>query len=429
MRRERFDVVVVGGGTAGIAAALTAARLGARVLLAERGPALGGNAAHALVHTFCGLYLAAGDDAATWPAYAHHGFPRQFAESLRAAGGAGEPERAGKVFVLPIHPEVLERHAAAVCAAQPSLTCWLEGEVRGAALARERREISTIEIARAAGAVLVESRIVVDASGDAAVAVLGGADVARAAAHELQCPSYIFRLAGVAPGTAVGFARLQLSVAAAGAVRARSLPRGCESVLLRPGPRPDEVYVTLNVERPARWDPLDETVVATLEASARAAAAALLAYVRAGRAEFRAARLLGWPRRLGIRETRRVEGRVVVTREDVLSGRRRDDEVALSTWPIELWNDHRRPHLEYPAGASSIPLGALVSRSHPRLGMAGRCVSATHEALGALRVIGTAMATGEAVGAAAALAADADEPLDAVAASAVRARLRAESER
>jgi len=427
--RERFDVAVVGGGTAGVAAAVTAARLGARVLLVERGPALGGNAAHALVHTFCGLYLAPTGAADAEPIHAHRGFPRAFAEGLRAAGGAGEPERAGKVFVLPIHPEVLERHAAATCAAQPSLACWLDAEVRGARLARERRAVSALEIARRDGATVVESRVVIDASGDAAVAALGDADVARAPADALQCPSYIFRLAGVAPGTAAGFARLQLSVAAAGAVRTHALPPACESVLLRPGPRPDEVYVTLNVARPARWDPLDEGVVAALEASSREAAGALVAYLRETRPAFREARLLAWPRRLGIRETRRLEGRAVVTREDVLAGRRQDDEVALSTWPIELWNDHRRAHLEHPAGASSIPLGALVSRSHPRLGMAGRCVSATHEALGALRVIGTAMATGEAAGAAAALAADADEALDAIAAAAVRDRLRELAER
>jgi hypothetical protein len=422
---ERFDVVVAGGGTAGVAAAVTAARCGARVLLVERGPALGGNAAHALVHTFCGLYLAPDGAADAAPVHAHPGFPRRFAESLRATGGAGDPERAGRVFVLPIHPDALERHAAATCAAQASLAVWLDAEVRGACLARERRGASVLEIARRGGVVAVESRIVIDASGDAAIAALGGADASYAPADELQCPSYIFRLAGVAPGTAAGFARLQLSVATAGAVRAHALPPACESVLLRPGPRLDEVYVTLNVARPPRWDPLDEMVVAALEAASREAATALLAYLRETRPAFREARLLAWPRRLGIRETRRVDGYAVVTRDDVLGGLVRDDEVARSTWPIELWNDHRRAVFEHPAGPSSIPLGALVSRSHPRLAMAGRCISATHEALGALRVIGTAMATGEAAGAAAALAADADDALDAVAAPAVRVRLAA----
>ncbi|MBI3766875.1 MAG: FAD-dependent oxidoreductase [Deltaproteobacteria bacterium] len=425
--RERFDVVVAGGGTAGIAAATSAARLGARVLLVERGEALGGNATHALVHTFCGLFLAATADGDA-PIHAHHGFPRRFARGLQAAGGARAPERAGKVFVLPIHPDVLERYAVHVCDAAPTLTCWLHAEVTAARLGAGVRDTSVLEVARPDGCVAVESRIVVDTTGDGTVAALGGAAVAMAPADELQCPSFIFRIAGAEPGCAVGFARLQFSVATAGAVKGGALPAGCESVLLRPGAAPDEVYVTLNVARPERFDPLDPEVVATLAAAARASAERLLAHLRDTRPAFRRARLLAWPRRLGIRETRRVEGRAVVTAADVLDGRRRDDEVAVSTWPIELWRDHRRAHFEHPAGPSSIPLDALVSRSHPRLGMAGRCASATHEALGALRVIGTAMATGEAIGVAAALAADADVALAAVTPAAVRAHILAGAE-
>jgi hypothetical protein len=426
--RERVDVVVAGGGTAGIAAAVSAARLGARVLLVERGGALGGNAAHALVHTFCGLFLPLGGDAASQAIHAHRGFPRRFADGLRAAGGAGEPERAGKVFVLPIHPHLLEGYAARVCDAELALTSWLGAEVTGAHLGIAAREPSVLEIARAGECVEVESRIVVDTTGDGAVAALGGADVAMATPDELQCPSFIFRVAGAEPGCAVGFARLQLSVAAAGAVKQGMLPAGCESVLLRPGPAPDEVYVTLNVPRPARWDPLDRDVVAALETAARASAEQLLAHLHATRPAFARARVLAWPRRLGIRETRRIAGRAIVTAADVLGGRRRDDEVAVSTWPIELWRDHHRASFEYPVAPSSIPLGALVSRSHARLGMAGRCASATHEALGALRVIGAAMATGEAIGVAAALAADADRVLDAVTPEAVRACIEASAE-
>ncbi len=70
-----------------------------------------------------------------------------------------------------------------------------------------------------------------------------------------------------------------------------------------------------------------------------------------------------------------------------------------------------------------MPLGALVSATHPRLGMAGRCLSATHEALGALRVIGTALATGEALGVAAALAAAAGSDLGSIAPARVRAHI------
>jgi hypothetical protein len=89
---------------------------------------------------------------------------------------------------------------------------------------------------------------------------------------------------------------------------------------------------------------------------------------------------------------------------------------------------HRRPRYEYAEKPCSIPLGALVSCSHPMLGMAGRCLSATHEALGALRVIGTALATGEAIGVATALAPDAGKRLDAVSAKKLRARVAAQAE-
>jgi hypothetical protein len=136
-----------------------------------------------------------------------------------------------------------------------------------------------------------------------------------------------------------------------------------------------------------------------------------------------------WPPRAGIRETRRTLGRVVIERDDVLAGRRRDDEVAVSAWPIELWEDHRRARFEHPAEPCSIPLGALVSRSTPNLGLAGRCLSASHEAHGALRVIGTALATGEAIGVAAALAADAGVPLAEVEPARVRARIADDAEK
>jgi hypothetical protein len=110
----------------------------------------------------------------------------------------------------------------------------------------------------------------------------------------------------------------------------------------------------------------------------------------------------------------------VLDREHVLEGRRGEDDVALSTWPIELWHDHRRATFEYPRAACGVPLGALCAAGAPRLGMAGRCLSATHEALGAARVIATALATGEAIGMAAALAADARTTLPEVEPARVR---------
>jgi hypothetical protein len=112
---------------------------------------------------------------------------------------------------------------------------------------------------------------------------------------------------------------------------------------------------------------------------------------------------------VGVRESRRLVGRHVLTREDVLSGRRFDDAVARASWPIELWQEgHLGATYEYLEDGQSydIPGRCLQARDVANLFVAGRCLSATHEALGSARVIGTCLATGEAVGVMAARAAE-----------------------
>ena len=405
-----YDILVAGGGTAGLAAACTAADLGARTLLVERGAVLGGNATLAWVHTFCGLYLSA-DAGDAVPV--NSGFPQRLARALQAEGGAGFPERAGRVWVLPIFPPVLERVAARACSARNGLDCWLGAEVVSASLSREGHAPARLEVRRGEARCPVQAQVVIDATGDAAVGMLAEAGLDQAPAEMLQAPSFIFRVRGAPTQGLQGFERLRFSVALAEATRRGALPPGCESVLVRPGQEPGEAYLTLNLPRlPGRpFDPLDPEYLDALHTKSRGWAAAIVAFLRETRPSFAHCRLEDFPPRVGVRETRRLRGCVVVERDDVLRGRRRDDEVVLSSWPIELWHDHRRARFEYPEAPCGVPLGALVSASHPQLGMAGRCLSASHEALGALRVIGTALATGEAVGAAAALAVDGGMPM------------------
>jgi hypothetical protein len=422
---ERFDVAVVGGGCAGVAASLAAAGAGARTLLAERSDVLGGNAALAFVHTICGLYLAA-DAGDAVPA--HPGLPARFARGLASRGAAGPPERAGKVWFLPTDPPRLSSYARELCEAEPRLALRLGAELVAAAAPADGAAPFLLELRGPAGPERARATVAIDASGDAALAALAGAPLDESPPETLQSPSYIVRLAGVDTRALEPFARLRASHAIAGAVRGGALSPECESVLVRPlgaAHAGGEAFLQVNVPklegRP--YAPLDADYRAALEARGRASAEAVLAHLASTRAEFRGARIAAFPRRIGVRETRRVRGDVVVGREDVLSGRRREDEVAVSSWPIELWRDHRRAHFEHPQGPSSIPLGALVAAGASRLGTAGRCASASHEAMGALRVLGTALAMGEAIGSAAALAADAGCELRAIAPAAVRAHI------
>lgn len=105
---------------------------------------------------------------------------------------------------------------------------------------------------------------------------------------------------------------------------------------------------------------------------------------------------------LGIRETRRIVGQYVMTREDVLSCRRFDDAIAVASYPIDI----HRPNddgctLEWCGDCYDIPYRSLLPQKVDNLLVAGRCISTTHEAMGAIRVMATCMAMGEAAGRAA----------------------------
>jgi hypothetical protein len=425
-RSASCDVAVVGGGPAGIAAALSASAGGAATVLIERDAALGGNCTQALVHTICGLYLQDTD----YPQLVHPGLPTRIAEALLRGGGAGDPEVAGRVRYLPIRPPAFGELAAQACAKVGGLTVRTSTKLVAAELSSSPRHSSELALRTAAGRESLAARVVVDTSGEAAAAALGGAETAVAESAILQRPSFIFRLEGVRGDVLVGFERLRLTSAVARAARSGGLPPECESIVVRSDGRPGSLYATLTLPPLAgrAFEPLDPDYLAALRVRAYDWARQVVAFLRASRPGFSGARVADWPARVGIRETRRVVGRVELTREDVLSARRWRDEVALGSWPIELWEDHRRPRYEYPQGPCGVPLGALVSRSHAMLGMAGRCLSASHEALGALRVIGTALATGEAIGVAAAIAARERTPLASVDPERVREQIAAQAE-
>ena len=316
----------------------------------------------------------------------------------------------GRVWVLPTDPPAIERYAASLCEASPGLVTRLDCRLTAASLAVGPEGTSRLRLEGESDDERAEllAGVVVDASGDGVLGELGGADAARAEDGEIQLPSYIARIARVPAEDVEGYGRLRLSVAVAGAARHEVLPAGCESVLLRPAAVAGEAYLTLNVSRrelEAARDPDPQTARRAVEHRARAHVESIVRHLRATRQGYAECRVVAWPRRLGVREGARLLGLECLEAAAVLEGRRREDEVAVSSWPIELWQSHRAATFRHPKADCSIPLGALVSRSHPRLGMAGRCLSASHEALGALRVLGTALATGEAIGIAAALAA------------------------
>jgi hypothetical protein len=153
----------------------------------------------------------------------------------------------------------------------------------------------------------------------------------------------------------------------------------------------------------------------------------LLQTLREGSDDFRNAYLLAAATQIGVRETRRITGDYQITAADILSSRKHADAIALGSWPIDIHPADGRvgvhPHKEDPPEPYQIPLGCLLVRDTGNLLVAGRCISATHEAHGSTRVSGTAMALGQAAGTAAALACDQGTVLRSLPVAAVQQRL------
>ena len=397
---EKIDTLVVGGGTAGIAAAVSAARTGAKTLLVERRSALGGMASNALVHTLCGLYLLRDDE--TRPlAYSNEGFPREFAESLIAAGGASAPMRMGKLDVLPHRPIALAAVADDITRRTPNLTVLLHTDLTGIESASGQIQAAHLQ---SRGSVFeVEVKSLIDASGDAEAAALAGAEFECAPPDRLQRPAYIFGIGGADESALEGDARLKLAHLLSGAVTSGLLPTEALGVAFRYGMSRSEMWATLDLQADP-YDPCSPECLTRVESCGRRVALEIIRFLRSHAAGFDNSRITCTPAQAGIRESRRVLGVGCLTEEDILQGRTGKEPVAFSCWPLELRENAKGPRFRFPVEnrPTGISLDCLRSRTFENLFVAGRCISCTHEAQASIRVTGTCLATGEAAGNAAA---------------------------
>lgn len=382
----KADLLVIGGGSAGLAAAVAAARAGSRVILVERAGMLGGMGTSALVHSFCGLYRLDGET----PELANPGLPAEIAERMQRTTRRG-PVKMGRCWVLPQHPVDFARLADELvreAGVEVLFHCELVALEPGwsARLACRGRSIE------------LEAAAVVDASGDAVAAALLGEPDRRSPSERLQRPAYVCGIQGV-----VGeWSGLRLAGRLVEGVRSGRLAPAALGMQFRASGRTGEVFGTLDLagEECGDYDPLDPRCLSAVEATGRAVAAQVLGHLAECEPAFARAFISHWPTRAGIRESRRWRGLATLTGEAVLAGVSCDDAVALAAWPLELRESNRGPKLRYPVEGRSagIPAGALTAAGFERLFVAGRCISCDHEAQASIRVMGTCFATGEAAG-------------------------------
>jgi hypothetical protein len=390
-----YDVVVVGGGAAGLAAAVAAGGAGARAALVERYGFLGGMATAGMVGTICGLYHSSPSGE---PEPINEGFAEIFARRLSAMPGCQKPVRRGRSFVLPYTPFAFACLADELVADVPTLDVYLHAYLVGVDAAPGR--IDALRIATWERTLELGARVVVDATGDAVVAHQAGAATETAAQSDRQLPSLVFVLQQVdttalGPGPRVSLLRTLVA-----AERDGRLPEGAANLTLGPSPQPGEMIGKLALDTIGAGALDRRDVLTAAEQEGRRRVLAVTEFLKT-LPPFGRAFVSHVATQVGVRESRRVLGRYQLTRDDVLSGRSFDDAVARGGWPIELWQEGRLgATYEYLEEGQTydIPLRSLRARDVDNLFVAGRCMSATHEALGSARVIGTCLATGHAVG-------------------------------
>lgn len=397
-----YDVVVVGGGAAGLAASVAAASRGARTALVERYGFLGGMATAGMVSTVCGLYRATRSGA---PEALNEGFPESFSRRLAGMPGCGPPVRRGRMFVLPYAPPAFASLADEVTMSTPRLDVYLHAYLVSVTAGDV---IESLRVDNWERTIELVPRIVVDCSGDAMVALRAGAATEITPVPDRQLPSLIFVLQQVGEDAIDSGRRVALLRSVAAAEMEGLLPKGSSNLALLPSSQPGEVICKLALSHIAGEVRDARDLMTAAEQEGRRRAGALVAFLKTLPGFARAFMSHTAPQ-VGVRESRRVVGRYQLTTEDVLGGRKFDDAVARASWPIELWEEGQLgARYCYLADGDTydIPLRCLQARDVPNLLVAGRSMSATHEALGSARVIGTCLATGQAAGFAAARLAD-----------------------
>ena len=411
------DVLVVGGGPAGIAAAIASARNGARTTLVERYGYLGGNLTAGLVGPCMTSYSLDGETQLI------KGVFEEMVDRMVAIGGALHPSAIparspycgfieyGHARVTPFDPEAAKMVALDMVR-EAGVSLRLHTMVADA-LVEDDRADGVIAVSKS-GLQAIKATVTVDCSADGDVAARAGVAFEQGRDEDglMQPMTLFFRIAKIDDARVEEYVRehpddyrpFASLVAQARAAGAFPIPRKGVGLYktLEPG------VWRVNTIRLHHYDGTNVEDLTRAEIDGREQIKALLAFFRKWLPGFEQCELYDTAATMGVRETRRIVGEYTLTLEDLASGRDFEDTIAFCGYPVDIHSptgdgggaDGRLPT----ANIYQIPYRSLVPRDLDNLLVAGRCVSATHEALGAIRVMPPAFAMGQAAGTAAAIA-------------------------
>jgi hypothetical protein len=405
-----YDVIVLGGGPAGIAACVAAARAGRRTLLIERYGFLGGMGTAAGVTNFCGLH-------ANVCGEMHRvvqGVASELLARIDRLGGLNAPHLVLGKILAQAYDTAAYKIAADDLLGAHKVDILFHALGAGVVM-HDAKRINALMVETKAGRQAVAADIFIDCSGDGDLAAWAGApfEVGDNEGHMLY-PSMMFRLNGIDPQKAGEAWRTIPALMEEAEARGHKFPR--KGAIVRP--QKSQIEWRVNFTQLKRQDGsaingLEPDDLTRGEIDGRRQAIQAFEFLRTVPG-FENSYIVDLPPQLGIRETRRIVGGHMLSGADVLSCASFEDSIGVNGWPIEahVAGDviFKFPPIPGSRGFNELPYRMLVPKGIDNLLIAGRCASMTHDGQSAARVSGACFVMGEAAGSAAALALSGNTP-------------------
>ena len=423
---KTYDVIVLGGGTAGMIAAVAAARSGARTLIVEKDGYLGGTATWGI--PFLGFFSGDGNQVVS-------GLPQELVDRMIALGGCMGHARGGswstgaqkikyEFALTPFDPEYLKM-AAQTMALEAGADLMFQAvlcDVR-----KEGRRVGEIEVVTVEGRKNLRAAVFIDCSGDAMLTWMSGFPTDMRGRGNMQNVSHMIRMVNVDADRMVQCLKEDAQIQGIHdwyirLVRGKLLDDGKEGYVHvagkaklwddRPpltftGVRWRETEMSFNITRTTNIDPTVADDMTKAEISERENVIRITEALKQNIPGFEKAHLASSSVRVGVREGRRIQGLYTLTEDEVVNRSEFDDGIARGAYPIDI-HDPKGGHTQFTfikeGGSYAVPYRCLIPKGSENLIVAGRCASTTGKALGSVRLMACCMAQGQAAGTAAALA-------------------------
>lgn len=383
------DVLITGGGSAGLAASVAAARKGASVVLLEKNGFMGGKATSAYVGTICGLYYCSENKISR---FVNEGFINEFSERLIAKSGTSPVFNKQGLHFLPYSNFDFKILCDEFIRSE-KIKIFFHSVVSD--VIKDNGRIIAVKAISYDRIIKIQPKAVVDCTGEALLSKLSGTKVIESESY--QSPAQVFSMEGVEVASEANLTLIILKEIQK-AISDGNLSEEFSNISIVPGSLiGNRVYLKIGI-------PLNITneinKITPVELKAREMVLSISKFLKAKTEAFKNARIGEVSPEVGIRTGRRHMGKYILTKEDVLTCKKTIHSAARGAWPIEFWEFGKRVHLDFFEFDNyyDIPKDCLISAEIKNLFFAGRNISATEEAIASARVIGTCLQTGYTAG-------------------------------